>query len=503
MTGVRGSGLFFCMFLNFSKNDQKKTGYLKEASDSEEKKQIKYSENSDYFDLSESYCYNKGIKIQHQFQVKEGNVVDRNQGADNGIVRQILSLLPGGDCCGAGGCAMPACQDCAREMAERKRPDLCPACSQEAVDEIAALLQVPAVQIEKKIALILCAGEAAAAGAEAVESCKEAQALAGREGACQNGCLGLGSCIELCRFGAMKKEGNRILIDREKCNGCGACASEGACPRSLIVMVPREASNFIPCSSVLEEEDTRAICGYGCIGCGECEEACPEGAVHMVDQHAVIDYEKCVGCVACTVKCKKKIIVDTHHDLTKLKETVAFVGCSSGKAGGVFRREKLESCLNAVIKGDPLALGLCSTGCCGLGDCEKVCRFGAISVKEGCAWVDPEKCVGCGDCVYACPRGIIRMIPYQGTKLVPCSSTDDYEDKAQVCDSACIACGDCAANCPGGAITIQERHAVIDPLICENCQICQYMCPRKIIVEQPVEEYHYLQKDALGIEEGE
>ena len=88
---------------------------------SEEKKQIKYSENSDYFDLSESYCYNKGIKIQHQFQVKEGNVVDRNQGADNGIVRQILSLLPGGDCCGAGGCAMPACQDCAREMAESRR----------------------------------------------------------------------------------------------------------------------------------------------------------------------------------------------------------------------------------------------------------------------------------------------------------------------------------------------------------------------------------------------
>ena len=52
--------------------------------------------------------------------------------------------------------------------------------------------------------------------------------------------------------------------------------------------------------------------------------ACPEGAVSIVNNHAVIDYDKCVGCVACTVKCRKKIIVDTLHDLTKVKEKVAF-----------------------------------------------------------------------------------------------------------------------------------------------------------------------------------
>lgn len=62
--------------------------------------------------------------------------------------------------------------------------------------------------------------------------------------------------------------------------------------------------------------------------------ACPNDAIEMVvgdkidGRYAKIDYSKCEGCVTCTVKCRKKIIVDTLHDLTKLKEDVAFVKCS-------------------------------------------------------------------------------------------------------------------------------------------------------------------------------
>ena len=325
------------------------------------------------------------------------------------------------------------------------------------------------------------------------------------KGECKDGCVGVGSCIDVCEFGAMKLEDGKVIIDRDKCTGCGACANKRVCPQYVIHMVPRDATNFIPCSSTEEDDElTRKICGYGCISCGECERACPEGAVSIVENHAVINYDKCVGCVACTVKCRKKIIVDTLHDLTKIKEKVAFVKCSGGyKASELYKKLGINSCEEAIEKVDPKANELCTTGCCGLGSCTKVCRYDAIHVVNGTAVVDPDKCVGCKDCTYACPKHLITMVPYKGQKQVPCSSTADYEDKAKVCWSACIACEDCVNNCPNDAIYMEDKHAVIDPELCENCNVCQYVCSRRIIKEQVVPEYNYLQRDALDMREGE
>ena len=350
------------------------------------------------------------------------------------------------------------------------------------------------------VAFVACAGCAAgkARFQDKCSSCREAVDLGFIRGECKSGCVGVGSCIPSCKQGAMKMEDGKIVIDRALCNGCGDCAAESVCPQGLIRMIPREATNFIPCSLTEEEEDVvRATCGYGCIACGECERSCPRGAVTIVDHHAVIDYEKCAGCESCTIRCKKKIIVDTLHNLTKLKEKVAFVRCSGGKkAAAVFEEKGITSCKEAA-KLDAKELGICTTGCCGCGDCTKVCRFGAISVVNGTAVVDPEKCVGCRDCTYACPKKLITIVPYQGMKLVPCSSTDDYADKLLVCDSACIGCEDCVNNCPNGAIYMEEKHAVIDPELCENCNMCQYVCMRNVIREQSVPEYIYLQRAAL------
>ena len=138
-----------------------------------------------------------------------------------------------------------------------------------------------------------------------------------------------------------------------------------------------------------------------------------------------------------------------------------------------------------------------------MGNCTKVCRYDAIHVEDGTAIVDPEKCVGCRDCTYACPKNLITIVPYKGMKVVPCSSTDDYEEKAKVCDSGCIACEDCKSNCPNGAIYMDGKHAVVDPEICEDCEVCQYMCPRYLIQKQEVPEANYLQRAALGLTEGE
>ena len=419
---------------------------------------------------------------------------------------QILSVLPGVDCNGHGGCGKSSCSECAEAIAAGESPALCPACTQTEVDKIAELMGVEAPQAKDEIAFVACSGDAAGKARFAdCASCREAVEKGFVRGECKSGCVGCGSCIEYCKFGAMKVDNGDIIIDTDKCTGCGACADAEACVQGVIRMIPRDATNFIPCSSRDEDDDlVREICGFGCIGCGDCARACPEGAIDIIDNHAVINYDKCVGCVACTVKCKKKIIVDTVHDLTKLKDKVAFVRCSGGKkASQVYKDLGIQDCREAVKKVDPKDYNLCTTGCTGQGNCTAVCRYGAIQVVDGTAQVDPDKCVGCKDCTFACPKHLIVMVPYRGAKMVPCASTDDYASKAEVCDSGCIACEACVSNCPNGAIHMEEAHAVVDPELCENCNVCQYMCPRNVIAERAVPEYNYLQRAALGLGEGE
>jgi uncharacterized Fe-S center protein len=45
-----------------------------------------------------------------------------------------------------------------------------------------------------------------------------------------------------------------------------------------------------------------------CIGCGECEEHCAQGAIAVVDEKAIIDAEKCIGCGECILVCAQEAI---------------------------------------------------------------------------------------------------------------------------------------------------------------------------------------------------
>ena len=46
----------------------------------------------------------------------------------------------------------------------------------------------------------------------------------------------------------------------------------------------------------------------GCIACGLCVRNCPNQAIFLKDNVAVIDYTKCNGCGTCVSKCPKKAI---------------------------------------------------------------------------------------------------------------------------------------------------------------------------------------------------
>lgn len=125
----------------------------------------------------------------------------------------------------------------------------------------------------------------------------------------------------------------------------------------------------------------------------------------------------------------------------------------------------------------------CQFGCIGLGTCVSVCKFDAISIKNGVAIVNREKCVGCGACVENCPKNVITLISQTSHVTVRCQNPHKGLLVKKVCNAGCIGCMICVKNCPKQAIFMKESLAVIDTDKCVNCGICVQRCPVKVIVK--------------------
>ncbi|MGD9155103.1 MAG: RnfABCDGE type electron transport complex subunit B [Bacillota bacterium] len=225
-------------------------------------------------------------------------------------VGAILEALPGANC---GGCGYPGCAAMAEAIASGVAPvNGCPVGKSACAAKIAAIMGVEIdVSAKPKFPQVFCQGGKAQRTDRfyyfGVRDCAAAQMLNGGYKVCESGCLGLGSCVQACKFDALRINDNELPeVDPAKCTGCGACAQ--ACPRHLIQLVDEDSRVRVLCQNHGRGPEVKKACQVGCIGCGICARNCPEKAITLTDNLPVIDPAKCTACGLCVQKCPMKTI---------------------------------------------------------------------------------------------------------------------------------------------------------------------------------------------------
>ncbi|MCQ2975946.1 MAG: RnfABCDGE type electron transport complex subunit B [Bacteroidales bacterium] len=142
------------------------------------------------------------------------------------------------------------------------------------------------------------------------------------------------------------------------------------------------------CAVVASTYGGETGCSFGCIGLGDCVEACSFGGVSInpITGLAQINESVCTACGACVKACPKGII-ELRNKANKYRKV--YVSCVNKDKGAVAKKA-------------------CSSACIGCGKCAKVCTFEAITVENNVAYIDFNKCKMCRKCVEQCPTGAIK-----------------------------------------------------------------------------------------------
>ena len=179
-------------------------------------------------------------------------------------IEAVTDALPGANC---GGCGLPGCSSNAIAIVEGKASVFsCVVGGPETAAEIAAILGVAVEIKEPDIAHPGCRYGIEEADIkylyQGINDCRAAALLSGGAKVCSVGCLGLGSCVKACSFGALSMgKDNLPVVNSSLCTGCGAC--ESVCPKHIITLT----SN----SRRIQHEYTMDECF------APCQRACPAG----------------------------------------------------------------------------------------------------------------------------------------------------------------------------------------------------------------------------------
>ena len=130
-------------------------------------------------------------------------------------IEEIEIALPGVNC---GACGFAGCRSLAEAIAEGKAPvNGCPVGGIDVASKIAEIMGTASGNApERKVAQVLCKGGCAEATQRAEydgpNDCRIMNIIQGGDKGCTYGCLGGGTCVEVCPFNAMYMNENGLPV---------------------------------------------------------------------------------------------------------------------------------------------------------------------------------------------------------------------------------------------------------------------------------------------------
>ena len=217
--------------------------------------------------------------------------------------------------------------------------------------------------------------------------------------------------------------------------------------------------------------------GTNCGGCGY--PGCNGFAEAVLKGEAPV-----TGCTVGGKEVAENLAKLLGRELDEIVPMVAVVQCQGGneQARDRYEYHGTANCAIAHMTGG--GHKACAYGCLGFGDCERACPFDAITMTEnGLPFVDEDKCTGCGACVTACSRDIMKMIPTTQQVYIACINPGKGKAVKSVCSVGCIGCTLCAKATPSGAVKMDGNLPVIDPSG-TDLVIAVNKCPTKSLVDR-------------------